>query len=230
MPRTPDSDERRLRGALAEVRGERTTTNRWRTALTMSFYAGDLELALKILREASGDVAPVAVLDDIVAPAMHDIGALWEHDEITVADEHLATAMCHRLLAAIAPALEMAPAKSRETILLATPTSERHTMGLLMANDVLYGAGYNTVLLGAGVPEAALGAALMRHRPRIVALSSTMPDPGELAAAANVVRHLGPQAQLITGGRCGRVGPFGVPTRYVDRLSGLLTAVETVLR
>jgi methanogenic corrinoid protein MtbC1 len=196
----------------------------------MSFYAGDLELALKILREASGDVAPVAVLDDIVAPAMHDIGALWEHDEITVADEHLATAMCHRLLAAIAPALEMAPAKSRETILLATPTSERHTMGLLMANDVLYGAGYNTVLLGAGVPEAALGAALMRHRPRIVALSSTMPDPGELAAAANVVRHLGPQAQLITGGRCGRVGPFGVPTRYVDRLSGLLTAVEAVLR
>jgi methanogenic corrinoid protein MtbC1 len=195
----------------------------------MAFYAGDLELALTIVRAAGGAIAPVAVLDDVLAPAMHDIGALWERNEITIADEHLATAMVHHLLAAIAPALMIAPAWSRETILLAAPASERHTMGLLMANDVLYGAGYHTVLLGAGVPVLALGAALERHQPKIVALSSTMPAPGGLAAVAKVVYETLPEAHLITGGRSGSALTSGFPTHHVERLDGLLATVEAVL-
>jgi methanogenic corrinoid protein MtbC1 len=222
-------DELRVRDALTALHGGSSPTDLWRTALTMSFYAGDLELALGVLREASADIAPVAVLDDILAPSMHDIGALWERNEITVADEHLATAMAHQLLAAVAPGLVLAPARSRETILLATPATEGHTMGLLMANDVLYGAGYRTVLLGAGVPDVALGSALLRHRPRIVAVSSTMDAPDEFAAVARVVGEALPEAQMIIGGKSGRAAPSVVPTHNVDRLDGLLAVVESIL-
>jgi methanogenic corrinoid protein MtbC1 len=196
----------------------------------MAFYAGDIEFALTIVRAAGDAIAAVAVLDDVLAPAMHDIGALWERNEITVADEHLATAMGQRLLTAIAPALIVAPASSRETILLATPASERHTMGLLMANDVLYGAGYDTVLLGAGVPDVALGAALERHRPSVVGLSATMSATGDFAAAAKMVYETLPDAHLMTGGRSGSALTAGFPTHYVDRLDGLLGAVEAMLR
>lgn len=72
---------------------------RWHTDLTRAFYAGDLDRARRIVREAGSDMPVVSMLDDVLAPAMHSIGALWQRDEITIADEHLATAICHRLLA-----------------------------------------------------------------------------------------------------------------------------------
>jgi methanogenic corrinoid protein MtbC1 len=41
----------------------------------------------------------VTMLDDVLAPAMHSIGSLWQTAEVTVDDEHRATRICHRLLA-----------------------------------------------------------------------------------------------------------------------------------
>jgi methanogenic corrinoid protein MtbC1 len=62
-------------------------------------------------------------------------------------------------------------------VLLATPESERYTTAPLLADHVFRAAGYRTVLLGEGIPLAALGEALARHRPAIVALSRTVTFP-----------------------------------------------------
>jgi RNA polymerase sigma-70 factor, ECF subfamily len=201
----------------------------WHTELTDAFYAGDLDRARRIVRDAGNDMPTVSMLDDVLAPAMHSIGALWQRDAITIADEHLATAICHRLLAEISLALQIAPAKTRETVLLATPAPEQHTFGLLMANDVLYGAGYNTVLLGGGIPDTALSSALLRHQPAIVALSSTMAFPEAFATTSAVVHETLPAAQLIAGGVAARRLPPNTPARYVDRLDGLLATVDAIL-
>ena len=202
---------------------------RWHTELTKAFYAGDLDRARRVVRDAGNDMPVVSMLDDVLAPAMHSIGALWQRDEITIADEHLATAICHRLLAETALALQIAPAKTRQTVLLATPAPEQHTFGLLMANDVLYGAGYNTVLLGGGIPDTALSAALLRHQPALVALSSTMAFPDAFAATCAVIHETLPAAQLIAGGAAARRPLPNVPARYVDRLDGLLATVDAIL-
>ena len=202
---------------------------RWHTELTNAFYAGDLDRARRIVRDAGDDMPTVSMLDDVLAPAMHAIGALWQRNEITIADEHLASAMCHRLLAEISPALQVAPANTRETVLLATPAPEQHTFGLLMASDVLHGAGYNTVLLGGGVPDTALSAALLRHQPEIVALSSTMAFPDAFATTSAVIRETLPAAELIVGGAGARRLPPNLPGHYVDRLDGLLAAVGAML-
>ena len=98
-----------------------------------------------------------------------------------------------------------------------------------MASVVLYGAGYDTLLLGSGVPEAALKGALLRHQPAVVALSSSMPRPASLAAAANLVHVTLPDAQLITGGATARQLPPTIAAHYVARLDGLLDAVDAIL-
>jgi RNA polymerase sigma-70 factor, ECF subfamily len=177
---------------------------RWHAELTKAFYLGDLDRARRVVRDAVNDMPVVSMLDDVLAPAMHSIGALWQRDEITIADEHLATAICLRLLAETALALQVAPAKTRQTVLLATPAPEQHTFGLLMANDVLYGAGYDAVMLGGGVPDTALSAALLRHQPALVALSSTMAFPNAFAATCGVIHETLPAAQLIVGGAAAR--------------------------
>ncbi len=118
---------------------------------------------------------------------------------------------------------------SRETVLLVTPEPERHELGLLMASAVLYGAGYDTLLLGSGVPAATLKAALLRHRPAVVALSSSMARPASLLAAANLIHETLPSAQLITGGATARQLPANIAAHYVGRLDGLLDAVDALV-
>ena len=194
------ADEPRLLSALAARRSELTQQDRWRTALVLALYAGDLDRASQVVQSAARNIPPVTVLDDVLAPAMHDIGALWEHDEITIADEHLATFVLHRLLADLYPAFHVAPPASRDTVLLATPEPERHTAGLLMAHDVLRGAGYETACLGGGVPEPALVAALERHRPALVGLSATMPFASELEQTVESVFRVLPGARVLIGG------------------------------
>lgn len=202
---------------------------RWRTALTLVLYAGELDHAREIVRAASEDMPVVSMLDDVLAPAMHNIGMLWELNDITIADEHLATFVAHRLLGEVALALMVAAPGTRPRVLLATPPDERHTFGLMMANDVLYGAGYETVMLGPGVPDQDLSAALVRHQPSIVALSSTMPGADALRTTAKVVRHTVPDARLLTGGAAAQMLDPDIPTQHVARLDGLLDATEALL-
>jgi RNA polymerase sigma-70 factor (ECF subfamily) len=222
----------RMRLGLQKLRvniDEADLAERSRTALAGALRNGDLDRARHVVREASEEMPVVTMLDDVLAPAMHNIGALWQAAEITVADEHLATTICHRLIAEIFATLQTAPVKSRETVLLVTPEPERHELGLLMATAVLYGAGYDTLLLGSGVPAPALNAALLRHRPAVVALSSSMPRPVSLLAAANLVRATIPAAQLITGGATARQLPVNIGAHYVARLDGLLDTVDAIL-
>jgi RNA polymerase sigma-70 factor (ECF subfamily) len=206
------------------------TSERLHTALSSALRNGDLDGARRVVREATREMPAVTMLDDVLAPAMHSIGKLWRAAEITVADEHLATTICDRLLAEISAKLQTAHAKSRETVLLITPAPERHTLGLRMAGAVLYGAGYDTLLLGSGVPEEALKGALLRHRPTIVALSSSMPRPAALAATANLIHGILPAAHLITGGATARQLPANITAHHVERLDLMLSTVDAVLR
>jgi len=215
----------RLRVNIEEAR----ISERLHMALASALRDGDLDRARRVVREASGEMPVVTMLDDVIAPAMHSVGELWQAAEITIADEHLATTICQRLLAEISTSLRTAPAGSRETVMLLTPEPERHELGLLMAGAVLHGAGYETLLLGSGVPAAALNGALLRHRPAVVALSSSMPGPASLAAAANLIHETLPDARVITGGATARALPPTIAAHYVARLDGLLDAVDAIL-
>jgi methanogenic corrinoid protein MtbC1 len=198
-------------------------------ALVLALHAGNLEHAQRIVSGARDQISALSVLDDVLAPAMHDIGSLWEQAEISVADEHLATSVAHRLLATVAPALAVAPPKTRERILLATPAHECHTTGLLMAADVLHGAGYDTLVLGAGLPDSELVPALERHQPAIVAFSLTMPVADAFAETAAMVHEVLPTAQVLTGGAANPNLPWTIAAHHLERLDGLLAVVDALL-
>jgi RNA polymerase sigma-70 factor (ECF subfamily) len=208
---------------------EADASERWRVALTFAFYAGELAQARRIVGDAANAMPTVTMLDDVLAPAMHNIGALWQRNEITVADEQHATATAHQLLAGITSALTVAEANTRANILLLAPEPERHTFALLMAEEVLSGAGYRTTLLASGVPEATLKAALLRHRPAIVAVSSSMHLGGALAATANIVHDTLPSTQLIAGGPRAHDLPPNIRTHQIERLDQMLVTVERLL-
>jgi methanogenic corrinoid protein MtbC1 len=222
--------EMRIRRSLAAFRAPVTSElDRWRGALAVALCAGNVEHAQGIVADACEQIPAVGVLDDVLAPTMHHIGVLWEHNRITIADEHLATEICRALLAAIAPTLELAPPRSRERVLFATPTSEHHTTGLLMAKEVLYGAGYDTVMLTDGLSREELCDELRRYDPAIVGFSMTIPSAGEFGATLEMVHETLPRTHVITGGAARRAYPSSVPVHQIDRLDGMLERVDSLL-
>ena len=156
----------------------------------------------------------------VIAPAMWRIGCLWEEGAITVADEHLATAITHRVMAS-AYGASFARAGSRSgRILLAAVEGQQHALGLRMAADVLELAGYEVIYLGADVPLDALLAAVGARRPDVVGLSATTaPAPSSLPTAISRLRQSFPETPILLGGQ--GVGEEPLLAGRVIRASGV---------
>jgi methanogenic corrinoid protein MtbC1 len=149
-----------------------------------------------------------ALYQRVIAPAMHELGRLWEAGAITTADEHLATAVTHRVLGALRPpaAFEHSGvAAESPCALMAAVQGEQHALGLRMAADLLEDSGYRVAYLGADVPGEALLQAVRTFAPNLLALSATMPESTQhLEAVVEEVRREHPQLRLIVGGRNSR--------------------------
>lgn len=138
----------------------------------------------------------------VIAPAMHQIGELWERGAITVADEHMATALTNRILAALRPPPDEASAPRPARALLAAVEGEQHALGLRMAADLLEDAGYDTIYLGADVPTGALLQAVESLSPDLVAVTATMETLApRLQAVAVELRRAHPKLGVLVGGQ-----------------------------
>jgi len=137
---------------------------------------------------------------------MHELGRLWEKGAITVADEHMATALTHRVLGALRPPAfvdQSFEGESKEPrAVLAAVQGEQHALGLRMAADLLEDAGYEAIYLGADVPTGALMQSIEAFSPDLLGLSATMPESAPtLEEVLTAVRGEHPELSLLVGGQ-----------------------------
>ncbi len=193
--------------------------------------AADGPTAEAVVTEALGaGVAPTSIQVRVIGAAMERIGELWEQEEVTVADEHVATVLSYRALLPLQEPLQIAPPRSRERVVLAAVEGQAHVLGLRMVADVLEGAGFEVLYLGADVPSGALGAFVAEHAPAITGLTSTMTrDTPRLAAAIVAIHDAHPACRIMLGGS-------GVPLQWredpypcVPDAAVVLDAVEGLL-
>lgn len=195
-------------------------------ALRAGDGSGAYRIAARALREGM-DVP--GLYEQVVAPAMHEIGALWEKGALSVADEHRATELTNRVLAALRPSpaieagMERARAGTRSRALLAAVEGERHALGLRMAADILEDNGFETIYLGADVPTGALLQAISVTEPDIVVLSATMPELApRLEEVAAAVREARSGAEVLVGGQAASLLiDGGTPVQSFESLPAL---------
>ncbi len=75
--------------------------------------------------------------------ALYDVGELWEQGKISVAGEHLATAISEGLLHLSYPRLFAAPRSGRLAVVAAS-VGERHQFGARMVADMFELHGWRT--------------------------------------------------------------------------------------
>jgi MerR family transcriptional regulator, light-induced transcriptional regulator len=180
-------------------------SRRYLDALRAADGGGAFRIAAGALREG---MSVPQLYQRVLAPAMHEIGRLWEKGALTVADEHLATALTNRVLAALRPPVRIeadaggAADGGQGRALLAAVEGEQHALGLRMAADILEDTGFEAIYLGGDVPTGALLRAIESFSPDLLVLSATMPSLAlRLEEVATTARGAHPQLELLLGGQ-----------------------------
>jgi methanogenic corrinoid protein MtbC1 len=93
-------------------------------------------------------------LDDVLMPAMRQVGVWWQTGRCSVADEHLATEIARAWLES--KGAEAQPGGHRGVVLLACGPGDLHTIGLEALNAILRQRGWSSQVLGARVPTSTL--------------------------------------------------------------------------
>lgn len=137
--------------------------------------AGDRSEAVRVLVE-DGLTAGASVGElqhAVVAAAQQEIGRLWQLNLVTVAQEHMATAISQLALAAL---FERAPvgAALGKRVVIACVEGELHDLPARLASDALELAGFDVQFLGANIAVADLVAHVREERPALLGLSVTM--------------------------------------------------------
>ena len=150
---------------------------------------------------------PRALYLDVLGPALGEVGSRWQRGLITVAQEHLATAIVTSVMATVAPRLTVAsqltdsPATGRRAVLACTE-SELHDVGLRMVGDFLEADGWEVLFLGALTPSDALQRLVAETAPDVVGLSTALTT--HLASASDAIaaiRQLETPPFVMVGGQ-----------------------------
>lgn len=191
-------------GAHKSAKGERSREDARLSRLYLeALRAADASGAYRVASGAlqQGMTTP-ELYQRVIAPAMHQIGELWERGALTVADEHLATALTNRILAALRPMPGETAVPQPARALLAAVEGEQHALGLRMAADLLEDAGYDAIYLGADVPTGALLQAVATLSPDLVAMTATMATLApRLEAVAAELKRTHPDLGVLVGGQ-----------------------------
>jgi methanogenic corrinoid protein MtbC1 len=203
------------------------TAEQARDRYLAAIRAGSRRDALAVVDDAvrTGRDARTLYLQ-VFQPAMHEIGRLWQENRITVADEHLATAITQLAMSRLYEELFGDRVDAGPLLVAACAEDERHELGLRMICDLLELDGWDTVFLGASVPVEDLVAMVKERRPEVVALSASItPHLARVRQAVQAIREAMPEdgPVIAIGGRA-----FAGDAALAERMGADLTAKDAV--
>jgi len=167
--------------------------------------AGDRRRAFAVVGDArAGGLDVRGLYMDVLQPAMREIGQLWQRNEMTVAQEHMATAITQMVMARTYDEIAATAPASAHSAIAACAETERHELGLRMICDLLERVGWDTTYLGAAVPTDSLVRLTRERRPDALVLSASItPHLPQLQRTIAAVRDAmeGAAPYIVVGGR-----------------------------
>lgn len=151
-------------------------------------------------RRSAGDSLE-AVYQTLFQPALYEVGELWAQNRISVAVEHLATAVVEGLLSELYPQALQAPRRGHRG-LVASLEGELHHVGARMVCDVMEFHGWDCDYTGPDLPTRGLLEILEARGPELLVLSVVLEErlPVLRRTLAAVRRHA-PGLRVLVGGR-----------------------------
>ncbi|MFO8063694.1 MAG: cobalamin-dependent protein [Spirochaetia bacterium] len=147
-------------------------------------------------------------------PSLYDVGLLWEQNRISVASEHLATAVTERLFSLVYPMIFRTERVGKQAVVTCV-ANELHQIGAKMVADVFELNGWDTRFLGPNTPSDDLLDLLGREEPDLLGISlSIYFNLPQLIDLINRVRERFPRLEIVVGGQAFQWGGVEVLYEY----------------
>jgi len=176
-----------------------------------SVLAGDSDRCRAVIDKAlAGGTTVREIYIEIFQPVLHEMGRLWQQNEVTIAQEHYVTALIRQIMEQMHN--QIAPtgrtARQKKTVVAACVGEELHEIGIRMVADFFEMDGWDVYYTGSNTPAKSILVAVKEQKADVVALSITMPS--RLTELQYLVRSLRgdkdtAQVKIIVGGF-----PFGL--------------------
>ncbi len=164
----------------------------------------------------------------VIQPAMYRIGELWQANQVSVAQEHMATAIVQAVMTVGLLHLPPLPLNGKR-VLLACVEGNHHAVGLRMVADAFLLSGWDVQFLGPNVPPASLIGQVAEWKPHLVGLSVSFAH--QMPAVKTVISGLqkrfgaGRPALMIGGLAINNFVPLGGVLGADAQSADALTAV-----
>jgi excisionase family DNA binding protein len=181
---------------------ESGTRGRFRARLSDRLLAADEAGAWNVVESAlASGAGPAEVYLRLLIPVMQDIGRRWEQGELSVLDEHQATAVATRLVGRLGPRFRHR-GRRRGLVLVGAVAGDTHALAPALLADLVRDRGFDAVDLGADTPVESFAEAATGADGLVAVLVSCSTPTAVPAVAATVasLRAAGCGAPILAGG------------------------------
>ncbi len=157
--------------------------------------------------------------------SLYQVGEYWEMNKISVATEHMATAITENLMIRLQPQLFTTERTGKKAV-IACVANEYHQVGAKMIADIFEMNGWDGYFIGANTPISELIRFLESHHPDLIGLSlSIYFNLPELKSTVAHIRQRFPNMPILVGGQAFRWGGTDIVREFnnVAYLSGIDT-------
>ncbi len=134
----------------------------------------DRRKALDLIMQAHQDGVSIKDLYlKVFQPVQHEIGRLWQLNQISVAQEHYVTASTQLIMSQLYPYL-FSDTKKEKNMLVSCISGELHEIGARMVADFFEMEGWNTFYMGANTTLSSIIKTIKDYDASLLAVSATM--------------------------------------------------------
>jgi MerR family transcriptional regulator, light-induced transcriptional regulator len=152
-----------------------------------------------VLDEAFSRVSFEVAMEEVIFPALREIGRAWANGQISIAAEHAASNTIHRRLAALYEGARRPGERPHAVIGL--PPGSRHDLGALAFGIALRRLGLDTLYLGADVPLESWVRTLRQTGAAVAVLGAvTSADVDAARAVVEAIQSEAPGVTCLVGG------------------------------
>ncbi len=108
------------------------------------------------------------LVHSVALPLMRQVGKAWHEGRLSLAQEHMTSALLRNLLGALIPLYRRTSQSVK--LLFATPSGEHHEFGILVSAMLAAGGGLDVLYLGANLPGEEIVGAARKTAPQVVVL------------------------------------------------------------
>ena len=157
---------------------------------TANFHLGRLAALMPVDR----------LVNEVVFPLMKLVGDRWLDGTLTIAQEHMTSAILRNLLGGLVRLGTSSTPSQR--IVFATPAGEMHEFGILAAAMLAVASGFEALYLGSNLPALEIVAAAERTSPSavVVAIKASEPTRATIEELSTIAARLPKATELWLGG------------------------------